>query len=255
MLVSDQLNRKINLLAVPRRIVSLVPSQTELLVDLGLKELLAGITKFCVHPEDLKSEITVVGGTKKVHFDKIAVLKPHLIICNKEENISEMISVLEKLAPVWVSDIATIDDCLEMIQQLGALLNVSEKAEEIISNIISEKEDFKKFMANKPLKKVGYLIWKNPYMAAGKDTFIHSLLEENNFQNIIAETRYPEISLEQLKEADLILLSSEPYPFKEKDVLELREKVNTNVQRVNGEYFSWYGSRLQMAFWYFKTLH
>lgn len=255
MLVRDQLNRKINLLAVPRRIISLVPSQTELLVDLGLKELLAGITKFCVHPEDLKSEITVVGGTKKVHFDKIAALKPHLIICNKEENSLEMISVLEKITPVWVSDIATIDDCLEMIQHLGALLNVSEKAEDIISKIISEKEDFKKFMANKPSKKVSYLIWKNPYMAAGKDTFIHSLLEENNFQNIIAETRYPEISLEQLKEADLILLSSEPYPFNEKDVLELREKVNTNVQRVNGEYFSWYGSRLQMAFWYFKTLH
>jgi len=255
MLVRDQLNRKINLLAVPRRIISLVPSQTELLVDLGLKELLAGITKFCVHPEDLKSEITVVGGTKKVHFDKIAALKPHLIICNKEENTLEMISVLEKIAPVWVSDIATIDDSLEMIQQLGVLLDVSEKAEEIISKIISEKEDFKKFMENKPSKKVSYLIWKNPYMAAGKDTFIHSLLEENNFQNIIAETRYPEISLEQLKEADLILLSSEPYPFNEKDVLELREKVNTNVQRVNGEYFSWYGSRLQMAFCYFKTFH
>jgi len=255
MLVSDQLNRKINLVAVPRRIVSLVPSQTELLVDLGLKELLEGITKFCVHPEDLKSEIAVVGGTKKVHFDKIAALKPHLIICNKEENTLEMISVLEKLAPVWVSDIATIDDCLEMIQRLGALLNVSEKAEEIISKIISEKEDFRKFIANKPSRKVGYLIWKNPYMAAGKDTFIHSLLKENNFQNIITETRYPEVTLEQLKEAELILLSSEPYPFKEKDVLELREKVNTDVQRVNGEHFSWYGSRLQMAFRYFKTLH
>ena len=164
MLVNDQLNRKINLVAVPRRIVSLVPSQTELLVDLGLKELLEGITKFCVHPEDLKCEIAVVGGTKKVHFDKIAALKPHLIICNKEENTLEMISVLEKLAPVWVSDIATIDDCLEMIQQLGALLNVSEKAEEIISKIISEKEEFKKFIANKPSRKVGYLIWKNPNM-------------------------------------------------------------------------------------------
>ena len=142
-----------------------------------------------------------------------------------------------------------------MIQRLGTLLNVSEKAEEIISKIISEKEDFRKFIANKPSRKVGYLIWKNPYMAAGKDTFIHSLLKENNFQNIITETRYPEVTLEQLKEAELILLSSEPYPFKEKDVLELREKVNTDVQRVNGEHFSWYGSRLQMAFRYFKTLH
>lgn len=222
MLVKDQINRKIEFVAVPKRIVSLVPSQTELIVDLGLRESLTGITKFCVHPKDLRNEIEVVGGTKTVHFDKIYSLRPDIIICNKEENTEEMVQELEAIAPVWVSDIITVADSLEMIWLLGELFGVAGKASEILENITSEKNSFEKFISGKAIKDVAYLIWKNPYMAVGDHTFINSLLQLNNFQNIISEKRYPEVSHDQLKEADLVLLSSEPFPFKEKDVQELK---------------------------------
>jgi len=224
MLVKDQLNREISLSVTPRRIVSLVPSQTELLVDLGLKTSLVGITKFCVHPKNIKKEITVVGGTKEVDYAKIEKLQPDIIICNREENTQKMVTALERIAPVWVSDIVTIDDSLQMIESLGILFGVTTEASKVISFITSEIKSFQKFIADKPLKKVVYLIWNEPYMAAGSDTFIHSLLLENNFQNTISEKRYPEVTIEQLDRADLVLLSSEPYPFKEKHIQQLKEK-------------------------------
>jgi len=253
----DQLNRTVHLPETPKRIVSLVPSQTELLVDLGLKEILVGITKFCVHPNNLRKEIAVVGGTKKVHFDKIRDLAPDFIICNKEENTKVMVLELEKIAPVWISDMCTVDDSLKMILDLGEIFEKSGKASEIVSKIKTAQKDFEKFILEKQSKKVVYLIWKNPYMAASKNTFIDSLLKLNKFENILSETtsRYPEISLEEMKSADLVLLSSEPFPFKEKHLLEIKNALQKEARLVDGEYFSWYGSRLIEAFNYFKTLH
>lgn len=255
MTFKDQLNRTVHLTSPPNRIISLVPSQTELLIDLGLEERLIGITKFCVHPKNLRDDIAVVGGTKTVHYHKIEELQPDLIICNKEENTLEMVQELEKICSVWVSDIANLEESLDMIEQLGDLLDVTDKASEIIEIITSEKNAFERLMKTRPMKKVAYLIWKNPYMAAGSDTFINSLLLLNNFQNIISEKRYPKISIEQLREADLVLLSTEPFPFKESDVSELKNQINSEVRIADGEYFSWYGSRLEKAFGYFKTLH
>jgi len=253
----DQLHRILTFPKTPKRIVSLVPSQTELLVDLGLRENVVGITKFCVHPKNIRKEITVVGGTKKIHFDKIERLSPDIIICNKEENTKEMVEKLETIAPVWISDIITLNDSIEMIKSLGKLFDVSKKAEEIIFKIEQERELFLNFIKDKPFKKAAYVIWKNPYMLTGKNTFIDSLLQLNHFENIITSTnsRYPEIESELLKKAEVILLSSEPFPFKEKDVKKLEKELNTKVILVDGEYFSWYGSRLQKAFEYFKTLH
>lgn len=253
----DQLNRIISLPSTPVRIVSLVPSQTELLVDLGLRESLVGITKFCVHPSQLKKANTVVGGTKQVHLKKIAALEPDIIICNKEENTEEMVLALEKIAPVWVSDMETIPDAVQMIEALGAIFKVEEKASQIIAKITTAQQDFLEFIKEKPARKVAYLIWKKPYMAAGKNTFINSLLELNHFKNIFAasDKRYPEIEVATLQEADVILLSSEPFPFKEKHCKELTALLGKEVCLVDGEYFSWYGSRLIKAFAYFKTLH
>lgn len=257
MLVKDQLNRVLRFDKTPERIISLVPSQTELLVDLGLKSKLVGITKFCVHPESLRKEVAVVGGTKEVHYDKIKALKPDIIICNKEENTAELVEECSKIAQVWVSDIYSLEDSLEMILSLGEIFKVCGKTSEICEKIVSEAYRFSEAIQSKPLKKVAYLIWKNPYMAAGSNTFINALLKHNNFQNILTEedSRYPEIELETLKSADLVLLSSEPFPFKESDVLELKKALHTEVLLVDGEYFSWYGSRLQNAFEYFKRLH
>ncbi|MFT4696938.1 MAG: iron complex transport system substrate-binding protein [Flavobacteriaceae bacterium] len=257
MVYKDQLNRTITLTDTPKRIISLVPSQTELLVDLGLKESLVGITKFCVHPKNLRKEIAVVGGTKNVHYDRIEKGKPDLIICNKEENTFEMVEDLQKIAPVWVSNILTLEDSLEMILQLGKVLNTSEKASVLISEINSERKIFEAFVKNNSSKKVAYLIWKNPFMAVGKQTFINDILKLNKFENILENesSRYPEITLERLKEAEVILLSSEPYPFKNEDVTELKKALQKEVLLVDGEYFSWYGSRLKDAFTYFKSLH
>ncbi len=243
--------------ATPKRIVSLVPSQTELLVDLGLREHIVGISKFCVHPSELRKQITVVGGTKEVHFDKIRELNPDFIFCNKEENSLEMVRVLETIAPVWISDIYSVADCLEMINLLGNILGVASIASQLITAISTAQEGFQHFMENKSFRRVIYLIWKNPYMAAGRNTFINEMLQLNKFENIIVEmdSRYPEVQEAQLSDADIILLSTEPYPFKEKDAQRLSKEINANAIVVDGEYFSWYGSRLLKAFDYFKSLH
>ena len=251
----DQLQRKIVLNGIPQRVVSLVPSQTELLIDLGLEENLAGITKFCVHPEYLRKTKMIVGGTKQVHFEKIAELRPDLILCNKEENTPEMVEALEKIAPVHVSDINEIDDAYAMMLQYGQIFKREELAKTMVKSIkkkISVLEEIKK---GKPVKRVAYLIWKEPLMVVGKNTFIDTLLQLNNLENVYSEDRYPITNPEELKakNPDLILLSSEPYPFSEKH-FEFFIDSGAELKLVDGEYFSWYGSRLIKAMDYFKTL-
>lgn len=237
------------------RIVSLVPSQTELLIDLGLEKQLVGITKFCVHPKDLRKRITVVGGTKQLHEDKIAALKPNLILCNKEENTKEIVEDLQKIAPVWVTDMYTLNDALKTISNLGEFLDVSTKSSALVKNIKQEAINFKHFMQDKPDRKVLYFIWKDPYMAAGRNTFVDDLLQRNKMQNILPiDSRYPEISPKKTAKPDIILLSSEPYPFADKHRQEVEKDWGVPTMLVDGEYFSWYGSRLLNAFEYFKTL-
>jgi ABC-type Fe3+-hydroxamate transport system substrate-binding protein len=257
MVCKDQLNRTLLFPNPPKRIISLVPSQTELLVDLGLEKFIVGVTKFCVHPKEIRENVALVGGTKKIHLEKIKALQPDIIICNKEENTKEIVDQLMNVAPVWVSDIYNIEDNFEMIHLLGKLFDVSKEADTLISRISSEKKDFEAFLKTKPQYKVAYLIWNNPYMMAGNQTFINSLLALNHFKNIAdkSESRYPEVSIHDLKNADKILLSSEPFPFKEKHIQELQKATGKEVILVDGEYFSWSGSRLQKAFSYFKTLH
>lgn len=260
MVFFDQMNRRLELERSPGRIVSLVPSQTELLVDLGLQDRLLGVTKFCVHPENLRKEKEVVGGTKQVHPEKIAALKPDIILCNKEENTPEIVEELQKIAPVHVSDVKNIDDSLELIREYGIIFETKQKASEIVGKILDQKRDFQEFIDGRPTKRAAYFIWKNPWMVVGKDTFIDHLLEFNNFSNVFSDkkSRYPEIKLKELEKLDLelLLLSTEPFPFKEEDKEELSKILKkSRVQIVDGEYFSWYGSRLVEAFSYFKKLH
>ncbi|MDN3724630.1 helical backbone metal receptor [Aequorivita sp. SDUM287046] len=253
----DQIGRRIDLNKTPSRIVSLVPSQTELIVTLGLETQLVGITKFCVHPSHLRAEKTIVGGTKKVNYEKIKALQPDVIICNKEENTREMVLRLETIAPVWVSDISSISQSNEMIEKLGTLFGKKRQALNLISKIETELNDFQIYMKLVPRKKVIYTIWKDPFMAAGRNTFINTLLELNNFENCIIEenSRYPIISLNEMDRAELVLLSTEPYPFNKHHVVALQNEIRRKVRLVNGEYFSWYGSRLLFAFDYFRSLH
>lgn len=257
--LKDQLNRTISLRQTPKRIVSLVPSQTELLVDLGLEDYIVGVTKFCVHPTHLRKVKTIVGGTKQVHFDKIKALQPDIILCNKEENTKAMVEELEQIAPVHVSDIYTIDDTLFLMTQYGELFSVKDKASEVTTKLMNLAADFKSYISGESTIKVAYFIWRNPWMVSGNNTIIHHLLTLNKFENVFGDLpRYPEVNLETLTTShkpDVVFLSSEPYPFKEKHIVELKEVLpNTRIILVDGEYFSWYGTRLLGAFEYFKNL-
>ncbi len=249
----DQLGNTVTLSAVPQRIISLVPSQTELLVDLGLEDSLVGITKFCEYPARLKKQKAVVGGTKQVNLEKVKALNPDLIICNKEENTKTMVLALEAIAPVWVSDIYTLNDSLNMIESLGSVLGVSSEAVAMSKAINTKYLDFKANTNPKGLK-TGYLIWKDPYMVAGANTFINAIIQDIGLENAFttSTSRYPEVQIEDLKQLDLILLSSEPYPFKTKHLNQLATHTRAKIMLVDGSYFSWYGSRLLKAFSYFK---
>ncbi len=249
---TDQLNRTIFLQNPPSRIISLVPSQTELLVDLGLEDQIVGVTKFCVHPSGLRKKKTIVGGTKNYRFDVIDSLNPDLIIGNKEENDQEGIEKLASKYPVWMSDVLTVEDSLKMILELGNISDTQIKAEEIV---IQLKMDLKTPM---PFKGTAvYLIWNDPIMVAGQDTFINEMLSIAGFKNLIETSRYPEIKSEDLEalNPDYLLLSSEPFPFKEMHLSLFKTLLpNAKVRIVDGELFSWYGTRLLQSLPYFKSL-
>ena len=252
---TDQLQNAIFLAEKPKRIISLVPSQTELLFDLGLENEVVGVTKFCIHPKEKVKAKTKIGGTKNFNFEVIDELQPDLIIGNKEENYQEGIEKLAEKYPVWMSDIFTLEDSLDMIRKVGELTGKADNATEIAAKTAEA------FAAlPQPEKKIpaAYFIWKNPYMAAGSNTFIDDMLQRCGFENIFAQDeRYPEISIEMLQKSrpEVILLSSEPFPFQERHFPEFQEILpDANVMIVDGEMFSWYGSRLLKAPAYFKEL-
>ena len=255
----DQLGNFISLTSEPKRIISLVPSQTELLSDLGLDEEIIGITKYCVHPKSWRESKTIIGGTKKLNIEKIKELKPDLIIANKEENEKKQVKELMQLFPVWVSDIKTVEEALNMIEEIGRITAKEKRALEIQNNIREQFSLFKLATASDihhPIS-VLYLIWKNPFISAGTDTFIHHLLAICGLENIIAEKRYPELSPEKIKALNpsFIFLSSEPYPFRKKHKAELQAMCpSAKIVLVDGEMFSWYGSRLLYAPSYFEGL-
>ena len=258
MLYIDQVNRQLQIGEIPQRIISLVPSHTELLVQLGLEAQLVGVTKFCVHPKHLRSSKTIVGGTKRIKIESIKALQPDLILCNKEENTQEIVRACEQIAPVYVSDIVSLASNIEFIQALGKLLSVRTTSQKLVNSITEKQTQFAQFMQTKRQQRVAYFIWRNPWMVAGDATFINELLKLNNFVNAFDHLeRYPEINLRDLTELklDKILLSSEPYPFKEQHEQELKKFSSATIIQVDGEAFSWHGSYLLKAFDYFKSLH
>lgn len=255
----DQLERSVALpVWPPRRIVSLVPSQTELLHYFGLEQEVVGITKFCVRPRNWFESKTRIGGTKTLNFEKIKTLKPDLLIGNKEENERAQIEQLAEHFPIWMSDVQTLEDAYDMMERVGALTGKVAEAQDLVEKI---KTAFALHRvppaANRPLS-AAYFIWRKPYMAAGGDTFINAMMEIAGFENVFkSPARYPEITLDALAEAQpkVILLSSEPYPFAEKHFAPLREICpQAKIQLVDGEMFSWYGSRLLHSAAHFHDL-
>ena len=251
----DQIGRGIVLNSFPQRIISLVPSQTELLFDLGLTKEVVGITKFCIHPKEWFVSKTIVGGTKQIKTDVIHQLQPDLIIANKEENVKEQIEELAKHYPVWISDVNNLADAYQMIEQIGLITGKQQSTDDVIFTI---KKNFAQLMRSDSKQLTAYLIWQNPYMTVGGDTFIHSMLEAAGYKNMYADKiRYPEITIDELRitNCQLLFLSSEPFPFQQKHIDELQTQLpNTKIILVNGEMFSWYGSRLLHAPAYFAKL-
>ena len=254
MIFIDHLKNKIELTQTPKRIISLVPSQSELLWDLGLRDELIGITKFCIHPNEMFKLKDRVGGTKTLNINKIRSLNPDLIIGNKEENEYAQIKELQNEFPVWMSDIYNLYDAYKMISDIGELVNKKNEATRLVSNIQKTFSVIKKYN-----KTVLYLIWKNPYMAAGNSTFIGDVLNQMGLINSLknSDLRYPELTMDEIKNLnpDFIFLSSEPFPFKESHINELKQLVpNATVKLVDGELFSWYGSRLLKSVKYLNNL-
>lgn len=254
---TDQMNREIWLPAFPQRIVSLVPSQTEYLCTLGIGKRLVGRTLFCIHPEEGLKDVSRVGGTKKLQLDKIRALQPDLIIGNKEENDQEQIELLSKDFPVWMSDIYHPKDAMTMMLALGGILNLKTEAESIVAKIESGMLEISKKSDRFKGINVFYAIWKSPWMFAGKDTFIDSMLSLAGFTNLCDRLRYPEWSEKEIIHfhPDLLLLSSEPYPFSSKHIRELESILpESRAILVDGEMFSWYGSRMLDFPAYLETL-
>ncbi|MEJ8819633.1 ABC transporter substrate-binding protein [Lacibacter sp. H407] len=246
--------------SLPRRIISIVPSQTEFLYDLGLTDEVIGITKFCVHPAQWFQSKTRIGGTKQLNLPLIESLKPDLVIGSKEENVKEQVEAIAAFCPVWCSDIATLADAYEMMATIGSLTGKKGSAAEIIQTIQNEFASLPKTNIS---VKAAYLIWQKPYMTVGGDTFIHTMMEAAGFENVFAHhARYPVISMQELinAQADVVLFSSEPFPFKEKHLHLFANEWQTvnpsmpHLKIVDGELFSWYGSRLIHAANYFRKL-
>lgn len=251
---TDQLGCKVEINVPPQRIVSVVPSQTELLYDIGCGERIVGQTIFCIHPESKFKTTCKVGGPKKLNIPKIRSLKPDLIIANKEENIKEEIEELAKDCPVWVSDIAKLEDAYTMIATIGQICQRVSETHALNKRIKAGFEQLNISIRHSCI----YMIWRNPYMLVGGGTFINDMLQRAGFENVCANMdRYPSLESESLRKLnpEFVLLSSEPYPFKEKHRAEFEAIFpNAKIIFVDGEMFTWYGSRLQYAAEYFQGL-
>ncbi len=252
---TDQLGRILQLAKQPVKIISLVPSQTELLFELGLDKEVAAITKFCIHPESWHQSKTKIGGTKNLKLDKINAIQPDLIIANKEENEESQIRKLIEDFPVWISDIKNLDDALGMVREVSKIVGKENKGIEIINEI---KSGFMLLAQKRNNINCAYLIWNKPMMTVGGDTFISNMLEYAGYTNVFNEkSRYPEITAEDLekKAPDVLFLSSEPFPYFNKLIDQYKSDFpKINVQLVDGELFSWYGSRLLKSPSYFLNL-
>jgi ABC-type Fe3+-hydroxamate transport system substrate-binding protein len=255
---TDQVGYQIKLKSEVNSIVSTVPSQTELLFDLGLGSKVKGVTRFCVHPKNAVADIPKIGGTKNLDIEKIREINPDIIIGNKEENIKEQVKKLKTDFPVWLSDIKSTRDALDMMTEIGEITQTKGKAVELVNEIQQLLNELAEIGSDRKRKALVF-IWKNPYMVAGRDTYMHELLKLLGYETAIHrdDERYPQVTMDQVEESepDLLLFTSEPFPYSSRELQIFQEKIpNCKKLIVNGEYFSWYGSRMRKSFQYFKQL-
>jgi len=228
------------------RIVSLVPSVTELLCDLGLAPQLVGRTGFCIHPREVVRDIPKVGGTKDVNVDRIRELAPTHLVVNVDENEKETVEELARFVPsVIVTHPLAPDDNLGLYRLLGGIFDRPAKTERLCDAFSAAYDDLT--AATRPPETVLYLIWRDPWMTVSRDTYISRTLALVGWETVpgSADERYPEIDPAELAgSVERVLLSSEPYRFREKHLAEVEALVpGARVSLIDGEMTSWYGSR------------
>ena len=233
------------------RIVSLCPSLTELVFDLGLGAELVGRTKFCVHPADRVGAVEKVGGTKNPKLDRIIELAPDLVLLNEEENRREDAEALGAAGVrCHVSFPRTALDTADMVRSIAGAVNASAEGERIARDIETRHARVAQAAAGRQPVTFAYLIWREPWMTVNVDTFVSALLGDAGGRNAFASrsNRYPVITPEELGDAnpDVVLLSTEPFPFKPSHADELARASGVARERfrvVDGELLSWHGSR------------
>lgn len=235
------------------RIVSLVPSWTEYIVDLRLAAHLVGRTKFCVRAGEHPETIARIGGTKTLHVEKIESLKPDVIIASKEENSREQVEACAAFADVLVTDVRTVEGALESLEEVADFVGQRDRGVQWRKRTESAWGE-----PRAPFTDAYYVIWKEPLMVAGSDTYIHSVLNWWGIRNAASQmesVRYPEIKLDSLEDSSCrrLLLSSEPYPFRDENCRAFGER-GWDAHCVDGEAFSWYGSRMVHAVEYLASL-
>jgi iron complex transport system substrate-binding protein len=252
--VIDQIGRTVEFSYPPKRIISLAPGITDTLYSLHLKNEVVGRTRYCIHPKEHVQLAVAVGGTKQINLDKIRELQPDLIFAEKEENTKEMVEILEKEFPVYVAEVQSVQDAYRMITELGELTNRKLVADELQTFIQAGFQSLPSVQG----AKAAYVIWKKPYMVVGNNTYINSLLEQLGFENVFStfKDRYPTVTEEDFQKAELdyLFLATEPFPFKNKHLVEFSE-ILPGVKTIilDGEMF-WYGPRMIEAAGYFKKI-
>lgn len=249
----DHLGRPFRLGSV-KRIVSLVPSLTQTVIDLGFEEKLVGITEYCPTGNTPKSVLPRrVGGTKNVSVASVVDVKPDLVLANKEENNRRTVNALERKGiTVWVSDIKNVQDSIKCLSDLESLLNakgdsLSEEARQLWNGFGSSK-----LRLRLSGKKGLYFIWQDPFMVAGQGTYIDSWMKLLGIKNLETRDRYPRLTTNDFMalDPDIVFLPDEPYPFDAMDQKTIGDKLLRNCQIVllDGKMFSWFGSYMIQTF-------
>lgn len=244
------------------RLVSLCPSLTELLHDLGAADEVVARTRFCVHPSPWVDGIERVGGTKNPKIDRIIALSPDLVLMNEEENRREDAETL-RLAGVRVHSSLprTIDETAQMVRDIAHAIGRDAAGARIADDILARARRVQDASRDESAVRYAYLIWREPWMTVNADTFISTLLALAGGQNVFGEmaTRYPAITIEELRAAspDVVFLSSEPFPFSDVHAAELASELGIDAGRVvrcDGELLSWHGSRTPAGIDYAESL-
>lgn len=258
-IVKDCLGNEMSLPKNITKIVSLVPSISELIYDLNVESKLVGVTKFCVHPKYFQIEKTVVGGVQEFDIEKIKALKPDVVFASKDENFEEEILELQKYVPVYVTDVKSVDEAKQMIEDFGVLLNCRNDASKILMKIEMQLQDLEKVTGDLLFRSAAYFVWNEPWVAAGKDTFVDSMLKLIKVNNVFSnlKERYPMVTGANIHIAnpDMIMLPSEPFYFQDQQAMEISAHTHDAATFfVDGQMFSWYGSRLVKSLDYLKLL-